>query len=109
MQQPTPCLVHLTLASDLSPSVFVMYHTTVKQPSAAYVSKGSAPPTLFTGSSVRLKVDEERWVHTVLLSNLTDDTQYRVVAGMPMYPAEAVTFRTAPASSNATVSFLDGG
>ena len=56
-----------------------------------------------------MKVDEERWVHTVLLSNLTDDTQYCVVAGMPMYPAEAVTFRTAPASSNATVSFLDGG
>ena len=30
MQQPTPCLVYLTLASDLSSSVFVMYHTTVK-------------------------------------------------------------------------------
>lgn len=85
-----PCHVYLTLAADLQTSVFVNYHTTTAQPTQvrlARVSKsnvdggggggGEVPAVvLVTGTSSVWAIETERWIHTVLLSNLSPDSTY---------------------------------
>ena len=109
-----PCLVYLTMAGDLSRSVFVNYHTTTWQPSVVHVAAelrggGANESTTVLGSSARLLIDEPRWVHTVLLTNLTAGSRYSFTAGQRAAPSRRFTFRTAPSATDAEVTFIDGG
>ena len=103
-----PCVVYLTLSDNLADSVDVNYHTATQQRTVAYVTRVEGGATVAVqGTSRRLKIERERWVHTVHLDRLAPNTRYRIEAGR--VPAGEITFKTAPAEPNASIPFVDGG
>jgi len=103
-----PCIVYLTLAGDLANSIHVNYHTATQQRSVAYVTRLEDGVTVpVGGTSALLRIERERWVHSVLVKGLRPGTRYRIEAGR--VPAAPITFKTAPAGQNASISFVAGG
>jgi len=106
--QHRPCLVYLTMANDLAYAVYVNYHTANKQPSVVRVTRQiDTEKRVYYGTSRRLDIEIERWVHTILIDDLKPQTRYMVEAGRVSAPP--LTFTTAAAHENATVAFVNGG
>jgi hypothetical protein len=71
--------------------------------------QGTAAPMVVLGTSIKYAVEVDRYIHTVLLTDLVADATYTFNAGMFEHHGRNISFKTAPSDSTASVSFLNGG